>query len=336
MEKLLQAGADWKVSGTLPRGAKAIHLAAAQGHWEVIQRLINWGASLRDEDAEGCNPLHYAAGGGQVTVMESILKDFPDLLNYGSNCSPLYRAAEGGNFEALNFLLEKGAKVMLRAEGLRWPTALEVATHNGNRYGAEALICAGAYLTIDRNFVFTKFRWDILKGTEFTKMIFREFINTAAIARPNILIEWGTKSSEHGRPLSIDELIQLREHYQSDGTTKFLLAKLCIQEAKYESASQLYDDSCYIGTNDSSNQFFYHPWVRCDGCSKKDFVGYRYKATTRRDFDFCENCYKTDQGNDGFIKIPSQKWLQEHGFEIECDKDKKDDGTGSVQSFRND
>src|SRR5205814_10619811 len=35
LEKLLQAGADWKVSGQLPRGAKAIHLAAAQGHWEV-------------------------------------------------------------------------------------------------------------------------------------------------------------------------------------------------------------------------------------------------------------------------------------------------------------
>lgn len=42
-----------------------IHLAAAGGHVDVLQLLINQGVPVADEDKDGMTPLHLAAKFGQ-------------------------------------------------------------------------------------------------------------------------------------------------------------------------------------------------------------------------------------------------------------------------------
>ena len=44
-------------------GKTALHRAAAQGHLEVVQALIESGAEIEITDDDGDTPLHYSVGG---------------------------------------------------------------------------------------------------------------------------------------------------------------------------------------------------------------------------------------------------------------------------------
>ena len=51
---------------------------AASGHVEVVQELLNHGASVDFADHYGWTPLHVAAGKGYVEVVQ-------ELLNHGAS-----------------------------------------------------------------------------------------------------------------------------------------------------------------------------------------------------------------------------------------------------------
>ena len=53
-------------------GQYPIHLAAASGHTEMVQLLLDNNASLTDEDREGNTPLHLAAKYGQRAIIEML------------------------------------------------------------------------------------------------------------------------------------------------------------------------------------------------------------------------------------------------------------------------
>ena len=44
--------------------------------------------------------------------------------------------------------------------------------------------------------------------------------------------------------------------------------------------------------------FFIHARHTCDGCSKTPIIGTRYRATKIPDFDLCEACFKSYEGDD--------------------------------------
>jgi ankyrin repeat protein len=54
-------------------GRTAMHMAAANGHEEVIARLLEAGASVVLKNAEGNTPLHWACLNGHKTVVKTLM-----------------------------------------------------------------------------------------------------------------------------------------------------------------------------------------------------------------------------------------------------------------------
>lgn len=57
----------------------ALHIAAAQGHGKVVERLLQAGASPQDKDPEGWTPITYASQYQQEFCLEKLLKEVEDL-----------------------------------------------------------------------------------------------------------------------------------------------------------------------------------------------------------------------------------------------------------------
>ena len=67
----------------------AMHLAAEQGHTEVVRRLLEAGGpmGLIMVDAEGCTAVEYAIAGGNDDVLRLLLAAGADLSRYAHRIS---------------------------------------------------------------------------------------------------------------------------------------------------------------------------------------------------------------------------------------------------------
>lgn len=45
----------------------------SKGHFEVVKELVGAGSPLNPENNEGCTPLHYAAKGGHINIVDYLL-----------------------------------------------------------------------------------------------------------------------------------------------------------------------------------------------------------------------------------------------------------------------
>lgn len=110
-------------------------MAALKGHTELARRLI---ARKAQVDKAGWAPLHYAATSGHLDVMELLLQHGASIDARSPNgTTPLMMAAMYGTPEAVKLLLEKGADVELKNQlGM---TALDFA-FQANRRDAGQLI----------------------------------------------------------------------------------------------------------------------------------------------------------------------------------------------------
>ena len=55
-------------------GRRALHIAAQQGHLEVVQVLLKVGAVIGSKDEYGIMAFHFAANGGHLEVFDVLLK----------------------------------------------------------------------------------------------------------------------------------------------------------------------------------------------------------------------------------------------------------------------
>lgn len=53
----------------------AVHLAAENGHWEVLQKLVTFGCTIDDLDKNGESPLHFASRSGHLKCVEILLRN---------------------------------------------------------------------------------------------------------------------------------------------------------------------------------------------------------------------------------------------------------------------
>ncbi|HML19015.1 MAG TPA: ankyrin repeat domain-containing protein, partial [Candidatus Dependentiae bacterium] len=115
-----------------------LHKAAAQGHTQIIEYLINEGAIIDIQNATGKTPLHIAASKGFIAAAQALLKhganirqETPEhitpliiaiqnnqtemakfLINHGAciyQKNPIHKAIETGNVTLINKILEKHA-----------------------------------------------------------------------------------------------------------------------------------------------------------------------------------------------------------------------------------
>lgn len=70
---------DHKVGGL---EATATHWAAANGHADALQHLLEWGADVLAQTATGCLPLHSAAAAGREACVQLLLAARPDLQQH--------------------------------------------------------------------------------------------------------------------------------------------------------------------------------------------------------------------------------------------------------------
>lgn len=135
--EVLVAWPQTKVEWRSAKDESPLMIAALKGHKEMVRKLI-----ARDADVSkpGWAPLHYAATGGHLEIMQILLDEHAFIDAESPNrTTPLMMAAEYGSPQAVKLLLEAGADPTLRNElGL---SALDFA-HRANRHDAAGLITA--------------------------------------------------------------------------------------------------------------------------------------------------------------------------------------------------
>ena len=152
VEAMLTAGADlsrrclnaW--SRPCDRGCTALHVAASEGHHEVVVALLRGGACENEEDDSGRTPLCMAARGGHLPVVETLLKAgaTPDARSVGGESkSALDHAASWGHVPMIRSLIGGGADVNAHHRGR---SALHFAALHDWPHAVAALVEAGAEL----------------------------------------------------------------------------------------------------------------------------------------------------------------------------------------------
>jgi ankyrin repeat protein len=120
-----------------PKDESPLMMASLKGHTDLVRRLI---ARDADVNKTGWTPLHYAATGGHVEIIQILLDENAYIDAESPNKStPLMMAAKYGTPAAVKLLLEAGADPKLRNElGL---SAIDFA-QQGNRRDSAGMIAA--------------------------------------------------------------------------------------------------------------------------------------------------------------------------------------------------
>jgi uncharacterized protein len=134
--KAAQALIDWPKTNLEVRTAEdesPLMMAALKGHLELARKLIGKDA---DVNKTGWTPLHYAATGGHMAIIELLLERHAYIDAESPNgTTPLMMAAHYGSPAAVKALLEAGADPMLKNQlGL---TAIDFAHRAGRQDSAE-------------------------------------------------------------------------------------------------------------------------------------------------------------------------------------------------------
>uniref|UniRef100_A0A1B0G6T3 Poly [ADP-ribose] polymerase n=1 Tax=Glossina morsitans morsitans TaxID=37546 RepID=A0A1B0G6T3_GLOMM len=114
---------------TAGRKSTPLHFAAGYGRREVVEFLLNSGASIQACDEGGLHPLHNACSFGHAEVVRLLLKagaspNTTDNWNY----TPLHEAASKGKVDVCIALLQHGANAGIRNSEQKTP--LELADDN--------------------------------------------------------------------------------------------------------------------------------------------------------------------------------------------------------------
>jgi uncharacterized protein len=136
--KAARALIDWPKTNVEARNKQdesPLMMAALKGHTDMVKKLIARGA---DVNKPGWAPLHYAATGGHLEILDILLEEHAFIDAESPNgTTPLMMAAHYGSTAAVKLLLEAGADTAMKNQlGM---TALDFA-RRGNRPDAAQLI----------------------------------------------------------------------------------------------------------------------------------------------------------------------------------------------------
>ncbi len=86
--------------------------AADGGHWDIVELLLEHGASLRDKDKDKNTTLIIASKGGNMKLVELILSKGANIHDKDiCGCSSIMLASERGHDDVCELLLSKGANI---------------------------------------------------------------------------------------------------------------------------------------------------------------------------------------------------------------------------------
>ena len=86
----------------------ALVTAAAEGHTEIVRRLLDHGADVNAVNAFNATPLHEAAVGGHAELVKALIARGADVnATDGNGRTPLERAEEQGESAAAEVIREE-------------------------------------------------------------------------------------------------------------------------------------------------------------------------------------------------------------------------------------
>lgn len=126
-----------------------IHNATQSGDLESLKSVIESGSDVNDIDYLQGSPLHIAAAKGHTEIVEFLLQHEADYMSeeFGKSDTPLHWAALGGSTDVINLLLAAGADIDAQNDVQNTP--LHIAADSGNAEAALLLIEKGADFTTE-------------------------------------------------------------------------------------------------------------------------------------------------------------------------------------------
>lgn len=110
-------------------GPKALFEAAKNGDLETVKRIFMTSRGLLVMDEQGATPVHWAAYGGQVHVLQYLFDSpgFSPNERNRNNVTPLHWAAYQGHRDAVDYLISRGAEIDARDDDGRTPLLVAAA-----------------------------------------------------------------------------------------------------------------------------------------------------------------------------------------------------------------
>ncbi len=99
------------VNATDRDGVSPLHYAAAGGHREAVQALLDKGAEIDAAAFSGTTPLYLAAAEGELATVRLLLQKGADVVKTDEmGCAPVHAAAGNGHIEIVKLLVNRGAR----------------------------------------------------------------------------------------------------------------------------------------------------------------------------------------------------------------------------------
>ena len=95
-----------------------LHVAAAHGHLEIIEFLINAGININAQGGTfSTNALERAATKGNLDIVEYLINHNVEIDTSEPDRNPLFAAIYGGDFEIVELLVETNIDISIKYSG---------------------------------------------------------------------------------------------------------------------------------------------------------------------------------------------------------------------------